>query len=370
MENQTDYEPIVFEDRVNLSMACDSIRSRGNFVNKLYPDEQNFPLAFVRAVFKDYEYLESDLSTHYNPNNVYCYVMDSKADSVFNSRLRALASCFPNVIVPDTEFKMTSRGVNVNYAQYHCIKLILDRQWKYVILLENHDVLTKTNKELVQILGLYNGANDVGALNLNTVALSRQNFSIDHDLSLKALGLFRNDTLNKAEQTLTIAKSLTQSALTREAVHYIFNTLNTTKLMSIMNGDNFEHEFFTSTLNANEIVNLPGGFTTECLDKNSIRQMVRYTLWSHTCRSKHVRHVLCILGMADIRPILMKIPHFTANKMMPAVDFGAINCWHEHMFNRTHLQSTIDTAFYSNIPYVRWHNQKLNATLDRKTFKC
>ncbi|CAD5205620.1 unnamed protein product [Bursaphelenchus okinawaensis] len=373
IQDSTTYKPIVFEDRANLSMTCDDIRSRGNFVNKTYPDEQDFPLAFVRAVFKDYEYLESDLSTHYNPNNVYCYVMDLKADSVFKSRLRVLSSCFPNVIVPDTEFNMTSRGVNLNYAQYHCMEMMMDRQWRYVVLLENHDVLTKTNGELVQIFRAYNGANDVGALNLNTLGADRRKFAEINDFSFKALGLFQNDTLNTAEQTLAIAKSITASALTFEAVRHIFNTLNTTKLMSIMNSDNYEHESFTSSLNANEILNVPGGFTTECLDKKNIDQMVRFTKWGgHGCHSKRVRHGVCIFGMSDLRPRLMPLRQFTVNKMMPSIDFGAINCWHEHLFNRTHVQrnTTVDTVFYSNIPYVRWHNQKMSNTLNRTTFAC
>ncbi|CAD5205594.1 unnamed protein product [Bursaphelenchus okinawaensis] len=321
----------------------------------------------------DYEYLESDLSTHYNPNNVYWYVMDLKADSVFKSRLRVLSSCFPNVIVPDTEFNMTSRGVNLNYAQYHCMEMMMDRQWRYVVLLENHDVLTKTNGELVQIFRAYNGANDVGALNLNTLGADRRKFAEINDFSFKALGLFQNDTLNTAEQTLAIAKSITASALTFEAVRHIFNTLNTTKLMSIMNSDNYEHESFTSSLNANEILNVPGGFTTECLDKKNIDQMVRFTKWGgHGCHSKRVRHGVCIFGMSDLRPRLMPLRQFTVNKMMPSIDFGAINCWHEHLFNRTHVQrnTTVDTVFYSNIPYVRWHNQKMSNTLNRTTFAC
>ncbi|CAD5212484.1 unnamed protein product [Bursaphelenchus okinawaensis] len=272
IRNSTYYTPVVIEDSNTLDISCKDIRKRGNFVNKTYEDEADFPLAFVRAVFRDYEYLEADLSTHYNPNNVYCYVMDSKADAKFKARLRALSTCFPNVIVADKEFKMSSKGRNVNPAQYHCLERLLDRNWKYVMLLEE---------------------------------------------------------------------------------------LNITKLMKILNKDYYEHEQLTSTLNANEVLKVPGGFTTKFLYKLNYSHMTRYTHWgSQNCNSKHIRNNVCVYKMPDLRDRLMTMPEFIYNKMMPSVDFGAINCWHEYMFNRTHIHrnTTVNEELYRNLPPVQWHN--------------
>ena len=72
-----------------------------------------------------------------------------------------MATCFPNVIVPDEELKILRSGHNMSSAHLTCMKYLLTKPWKYVILLQTHDMLLKTNRELVEILTVYNGTNDV-----------------------------------------------------------------------------------------------------------------------------------------------------------------------------------------------------------------
>uniref|UniRef100_A0A1I7S195 Uncharacterized protein n=2 Tax=Bursaphelenchus xylophilus TaxID=6326 RepID=A0A1I7S195_BURXY len=367
------YIPRRLADPQTLSMSCDDIKARRNFLNITYPEEADFPLAFVRALFKDYILLEMELAAHYNPNNFYCFVLDSKADADFKTRVRALSTCFENVIVADKEFEMSSRGRNINQAQYYCMEQLLEKDWKYVLLLENHDILIKTNQELVRILKLYQGANDAGAFHPDSMADFRRAFIKPGRFTLDKLKIFKNDTLNDPSRELAIAKSITASALTNEAVKYIFKNLSVSNLMEIMNGESFEHESFTSTLNANELLNIPGGFTTHCLDKVNVDTIVRYTHWgSRGCHSRHLRHHVCIMGMGDLRPNMMTRPQFTVNKMMPSVDFGAIGCWQEFMYNKTHLERNpyIDEAFYVNLPYVEWNRLRAEGTLEREKFDC
>lgn len=143
--------------------------------------------------------------------------------------------------------------------------------------------------------------------------------------------------------------------------------------MDMMNGHMYQHESFTSTLNADEGLEVPGGFTTKCLKELDIDQQVRYTHWgAHGCGSNFTRHVACIFGMSDITRWLMTVPQLTVNKMMPEVDFNAISCWHEYMYNQQHFNrnSYVDVDYYANLPYVEWNRLKKKGKVSLKMFDC
>lgn len=76
------------------------------------------------------------LRIEYAPQNFYCYLLDANADMLFKRRIRRLAECFDNVIVPKEEIRVPNTGVNMTMAHLTCLKHLLKRNWKYVILLQ------------------------------------------------------------------------------------------------------------------------------------------------------------------------------------------------------------------------------------------
>ncbi|CAD5220319.1 unnamed protein product [Bursaphelenchus xylophilus] len=358
------YQRIGVLDPEELSMDCQEIRRRRTFASNVYPEEVGFELAIVKAVYKDYIFHESEISAIYSPNNFYCYVLDSKADKLFKTRLRSLASCFENFIVPDMEFDMTSDGTNIIPAQHHCLELLLSKKWEYVFMLENNDMMIKTNRELVKILRLYDGANDVSASSLKRLTQRRVKYAKEMDLSLKNLRIFRDASLNLPNVSLKPIKSLTQSTFSYAAVHYMFNALNLEVFKNITNQGRFTQELFVATLNANEVLKIPGGFTEKCRDTTAA--MTRFTKWRERrgCRSRKMRHQICILDMNDLHE-MARSPRFTANKMLQEFDFGGISCWHEYIYNRQHSSQElrINEAIYLNVPHVKYHRLKKKGTL-------
>jgi beta-1,3-galactosyl-O-glycosyl-glycoprotein beta-1,6-N-acetylglucosaminyltransferase/N-acetyllactosaminide beta-1,6-N-acetylglucosaminyltransferase len=120
-----------------LPMDCESIKERNYFQTKnIYNEEKTFPIAFSRAVFKDYRFLEMELSSTYAPRNFYCYAIDSKAPWIFRSRMQALANCFPNVYITHHEFEMDSMGNNTYNSEMECIRILSKFEWEYVIFLQ------------------------------------------------------------------------------------------------------------------------------------------------------------------------------------------------------------------------------------------
>jgi len=115
----------------------------------------------------------------------------------------------------------------------------------------------------------------------------------------------------------------------------------------------------------------------------------RHAVWSNEVRKdpKHFkcgaanekwrfRHTVCIFGLEDLHRLTKRHELFL-NKMMPSFDYGAVNCWMEYMYNRTHYGETraaLDLDFYANLPNVRYHRMKkalpAGKVWNKYTFNC
>lgn len=99
----------------------------------------------------------------YAPQNIYCVHVDKKAKPSFQSAVRAIASCFPNVF-------MASQPVNVVYASWSRVQADINcmadlynssTKWKYFLNTCGQDFPIKTNWEIVQMLRLLKGGNSM-----------------------------------------------------------------------------------------------------------------------------------------------------------------------------------------------------------------
>ncbi|CAK5038525.1 unnamed protein product [Meloidogyne enterolobii] len=93
-------------------MDCRSIKERNYFLEKpLSTEEGKYPLAYARIVYKNYRFLEAEFATNYQPQNWYCFAVDKKiGNNQFFKRIKGLAKCFPNVIVPTKRFPVDNNG--------------------------------------------------------------------------------------------------------------------------------------------------------------------------------------------------------------------------------------------------------------------
>uniref|UniRef100_A0A915ECL4 Uncharacterized protein n=1 Tax=Ditylenchus dipsaci TaxID=166011 RepID=A0A915ECL4_9BILA len=371
------------DESFNFTNTCKDIRSRGFYPQRpLTKSEADFPLAFASIVYMDYIQIEMMFRVIYAPQNSYCYVLDSKASPIFKKRMRNLADCFSNVVVPKEEFSVESNGKNTSNAHLACMKALQKLKWKYVMLFQNHDVPLRTNAELVEIFKIFNGSNDV-----STFTPSGGTLNNNANRTFAALHLYRNESINQIREDgklleLVPTKSLIGVALSYAMVDFLLNELNVTGFaQQLEQGVNYGmDENFLSTLNSNDVLGAPGGFTRACLERGfSVGAISRFVVWSWEsgCSSRHYRHNVCIFGVEDLL-MLTKQKMLFANKMMLSFDFGAITCWLEHIYNRTysgHMHpSTLDTNFYKQLPVVRYGQLKarLNAgeRVNFYTFNC
>uniref|UniRef100_A0A915ER96 Uncharacterized protein n=1 Tax=Ditylenchus dipsaci TaxID=166011 RepID=A0A915ER96_9BILA len=314
---------ITYQDPSDLPMDCASIKARNYFPSRPNSkQEASFPLAQARIVYKDYRFLEMELAAGYAPQNC-----------------------------------VDGAGKNMITSYMECLKLLTaaselqSKHWKYVSLLQNHDVTIKTNQEAVQILEWMNGANDVEMK--------------------KPL---------KVESTL----SLTASKY-KDVFNGVFPRINLLKeaLISRQDTQGFSsHDIVLPTLNAAYALALPGGYTHNCLERGEYTQHItRMSLWydENKCGSKHMRHAICVFGMEDLSLWLAHLPHLFANKLLPEFDFGAIDCWYEEMFHRSYLEThnpftRLNATLYQSMPQVRYQGFRKSANGLTKsllnTFDC
>ncbi|CAD5205666.1 unnamed protein product [Bursaphelenchus okinawaensis] len=127
--------------------------------------------------------------------------------------------------------------------------------------LENHDIQIKTNSELIRILQLYNGTNDVQAYRQ-----SIKRIQPGVNWSFKAMNLFknahRNTRLHNGQPPVMLfAKSLPQVTLSRKAVDFMLTNMNIDRFVDRIEWNAFGvDENFIGSLNSNDAVGLPGGF--------------------------------------------------------------------------------------------------------------
>ncbi|VDM46608.1 unnamed protein product [Toxocara canis] len=322
---------------------------------------------FAVAVAKDYFVQEVMLNVMYAPQNEYCYIIDSKASMKFHAMMRNLSRCFPNVHISDIEYVVDSAGNNMTRSLLQCLCVLLKRpHWKYVFLLQNHDFLLKTNAELVKILSVFNGSNDVEMKELTYGALRgvRWKFS--------TLNLFRDDRSND-NRHLRFAKGGVQSVFSRESVDYIINKLNLTLSLSKLDKLGYGNdELLLPTLNMQDEIGVPGGFTRRCIGNESFHT-TKFAVWAHMsgCSSNAYRHNVCIFGIEDLQ-MLMNQDRLIANKMLPEFDYSAFSCWMQILFNLTHgmMQRRLNLDLYARLPHVRFNRQRERWSSNITAFDC
>uniref|UniRef100_A0AC35TST9 SRCR domain-containing protein n=1 Tax=Rhabditophanes sp. KR3021 TaxID=114890 RepID=A0AC35TST9_9BILA len=356
--------------------SCTNVRKRHYFPSKLKISdyERDFPLAYSTMVYTDYYAIELQLALSYSPYNEYCYVIDKKAPSYFVEQMNLLGSCFDNVHIANVDFEIDSNGKNYAKSHLECLDILDSKDWKYAFLLQNHDFPLKTNKQLVDILTLFNGSSD---FQMVPNYLTR----IDHhkNWTYEALNLMQNKSLNTDEdgnlKELNFVKGFSELTISRLDVNYINDYLNLTTMVEQLNYKRHGiDEMVWGTLLSDENLAFPGGMPKFCVERGErVEYLTRKSIWRNRrlCKSGMIRHEICIHGVENLSTI-KSYPHLFLNKLMITKDAGAMNCWSEMLWKKRYgfEDQSLDMEFYLKTPHVRWRQCQNNNDCDPDTFKC
>ncbi|CAJ0947589.1 unnamed protein product, partial [Mesorhabditis belari] len=354
-----------------LNMSCAEIRKR-IFMGATMFEPLESPFAIARNVYKDYEFHELSVAAHCHPDIHFCFVIDKNSASTFKRNMRQLERCVPTVHIASENLSLKSTGFNQNWAHYTCMKKLLQvaPQWKYLIQLQNNDILLKSTAILSDIFTILNGANDL----MNETISQQKRINQKLDWNVSSLGLFpKGDPRNKAQ--LIFRAGLIQASLHRETIKWIVEKVNMTKLLDQFNWKEYGvDEFWLPTLHASVDLGMPGSIDDCELGVKLNRPLTRLDHWNHhyspiNCKSHFQRNSICILGVEDL-PELVETLHFGANKVLPSFDWAVISCLYEHLFNGIHIRkerlSVQKKNEYQELRIVKCHRQRRLAKL-RKT---
>ena len=195
--------------------------------------EETFPLAFTILLHSHLDQFDFLLRTIYRKHNHYCIHVDLKAPLSLYRSIKRRSKCVSNLYLIENRINVTWGEFSVLEAEHICQKELLKRssQWKYYFNLANTDFPLKTNAELVHILKLYQGQNDITSLPYIEPE-RQQNRILPNSIPLP---------LYKGEFHVTLARS------TVEYIHSNQQRIN--DLYEYLNGTDVPDEHFYSIIN-------------------------------------------------------------------------------------------------------------------------
>ena len=138
------------------------VTQNGYITDSLSKDEEDFPIAFGIAMYKDEQQFEKLLRAIYRPQNHYCVHVDLKAEPKVYEFVKNITKCFSNIYLAERRIDVQWAKFSVLEADLICMdQLLRQKSWKYFINLTGQEFPLRTNSELVAILKSYRGANDI-----------------------------------------------------------------------------------------------------------------------------------------------------------------------------------------------------------------
>ena len=159
--------PVSEETYLEWTQNCASFKTnRGYITVPLTMEEQQFPIAFSISMFTDVEQMERLLRAVYQPHNLYCIHVDVKSSLLIHKTVKSIVNCFDNVFMTSQLSKVKWGDVSVLLPHLSCMRDLVKHyrgKWKYFMDLAGQEFPLRTNYEIVQILKIFNGSNDITA---------------------------------------------------------------------------------------------------------------------------------------------------------------------------------------------------------------
>lgn len=163
---QTHSKKEQYSEEVFVQMTNDCknfIRKRHYIMKPVSEEEYNFPIAFSMLIYKDFAQFERLLRAVYRPQNLYCIHVEKTSSALFHAAAKGIASCFENVFIAPVSVEVKWGEYSVMEPEIICMEELWKRskKWKYFINLTGQEFPLKTIGDIVKILTVYNGANNM-----------------------------------------------------------------------------------------------------------------------------------------------------------------------------------------------------------------
>lgn len=307
-------------------------------------EELDFPIAYSLLTFKDAIQTELLLRSIYRPHNVYCIHIDKSADQSLHRAMKNIANCLQNVFIASKLEDVIYGDISRLRADINCMSDLMDFhsvQWKYFINLPHQQYPLKTNSEIVKILKIYNGANDVEG-----ITKPSRMFRIRYLKSYRVeKGKLHNTGKAKGPppHNISVVKGSAYGTFSRAFVNFTLHDKMAKDVLQWCEDVSSPDEYFWATLNFNKKIEAPGGYPAVPDQKPWLST---FAAWGgvHPCHGKFVRGV-CVFGLGDLTELVSRKELFV-NKFYYYYQPYALQCLEEWHFNNTFSVLPFKTHYY------------------------
>ena len=163
---------------MHMVIVAKFLLDEGFHLKPLSSEEHNFSIAYNIIMHRNGAQFLTLLRTIYQPQNSICIHVDKKSPPDLKDMVQSVSDCLDNVFLSSKQESIVYAGFTRLQADINCMhdqefgkgKNI---QWRYLINTAAQAFPLKTNLEMVKILKIYNGTNDVEGIYGSRVIKSR-----------------------------------------------------------------------------------------------------------------------------------------------------------------------------------------------------
>ena len=253
---------------IEITNDCETFRLKfGYGRHSVSNEEKNFPIAFNILLYKDVDQLHFLLRAIYRSHNLYCLHVDALAEqSVFRATER-LARCLNNVYLVHHREKIIYSGFSRLQADINCMKdhWMQSVHWNYLINLPSQNFPLKTNLEMVMILKIYNGSNDIEGITkrerMMTNRYAYKHVYRSNDGTRREHIVRTDQKLESPPYNISVVKGSAYGIFSRNFVDFILHDRLAEQLLNWSRMVNSPDEYYWSTLHHNRHLKAPGGYS-------------------------------------------------------------------------------------------------------------
>ena len=337
---------------------CDSWREGSGFnAWNVTQEEISFPLAFSILMHDQPEQTLRLLSIIYRPHNVYCIHVDAGANAYSYDVISDVGKCLDNVYVVSDREKYVHASFSSVAAELKCIKMVLKSQvmWKYYINLAGNDFPLKTNLEMVRILRVFDGANDIESFDYPLL----DRWKIDNEFKIHNNASLVQENVNRGigYTNLNISMGSHYGIFAYNFVKFILQdsvACNITKWMQTVYAPS---DSVWATLVT--IPWAPGGYpvTVRHLANTYMSRAMVTHQDDRKCFGRYARGK-CVFTCHDLTWLQSRHELF-ASKFDQEIDRRVIAClqkWYSEKA-RNSFVANIDWGFYAKLPHVMYNRK-------------
>lgn len=264
-----DKHPKAFQSNAEIGKAaddCDSfLQSRGYHMGPASSEDALFPIAFNILAHTNAGQMERLLRAIYRPQHSYCIHIDQKSSSDFFKVVMKITECFTNVFIASKLEKIVYAGFTRLQADINCMEDHIRNsvQWKYLLNIAALSFPLQTPEDMVRILKIYNGSNDIEGIHGARVL----HFRFDSEWVERTDTMTVNQTgkSNKPPpHDLDIVRGSAFGVFSRKFVEFILTDRRSLDLLEWSRKTYSPDEHFWATLHhtyTNPHLRTPGGYS-------------------------------------------------------------------------------------------------------------